>query len=191
MTTGEVNKNIAQNLTYLRESRGISRKDLAARAAIMEVALSETAIRRIEDGSRPMRADEAAAIASIFNIPLETFLFESLNTQTPVNRALYAMQDALVAFVTDLKAIEKSGSELLTSTAKLQMAISEYVLVAGLAVSGDELAVMTDNEIARLSRTIDGTRFFSNTETGGALKALAKTKDVIRSCSTVLSLLDG
>lgn len=186
MSVSEVNKNISQNLAYLRESRGVSRNDLSRRAALLDVAFSETAIRRVEDGSRPLRADEAAAISSIFNIEIETLLHESLNTQTPANRALYDLQAAIDSLVSAQSAMEQASGTMVQAHGKAVTALETYVSVAGLVATEEELEATAVEQEKRLPSLPDGTRYFGNKATHDVIYALKQASNSVRHAAGVI-----
>ena len=63
---------VAKNLRWLRESHGLSREQLGSALALHGFDLHDTTVAQIEDGARPLRLNEVAALAAIFRVPVES-----------------------------------------------------------------------------------------------------------------------
>jgi transcriptional regulator with XRE-family HTH domain len=62
--------NFVLRMRLLREARGISQAEIAARVTRMGIALPQQTIARIETGKRTLRLDEAEAIARALGVDL-------------------------------------------------------------------------------------------------------------------------
>jgi transcriptional regulator with XRE-family HTH domain len=63
---------VAKNVRWLRESRGLSQRQLGSDLALHGVGMPDTSVARLEAGARPLRLNEVAAIAALFTVPIES-----------------------------------------------------------------------------------------------------------------------
>jgi transcriptional regulator with XRE-family HTH domain len=62
---------VAKNLRWLRESRGLSQQQLGSDLALHGFGMHYTTVAQVEVGSRPLRLNEVAALAALFQVPIE------------------------------------------------------------------------------------------------------------------------
>lgn len=70
----EVNEIAAAAVRRHRERLGMSQSELARRMAELDMSWHQMTVARTESGDRPLRLDEALALANIFHVPLENLL---------------------------------------------------------------------------------------------------------------------
>jgi transcriptional regulator with XRE-family HTH domain len=63
---------VAKNVRWLRESRGLSQRQLGSDLALHGFGMHVTTVARLEGGARPLRLNEVAAIAALFTVPIES-----------------------------------------------------------------------------------------------------------------------
>ena len=63
---------VARNVRALREGRGISQQQLGSGLFRHGFGMSQMAVAKLEDGAKPLRLNEAAAIAAYFGVPVES-----------------------------------------------------------------------------------------------------------------------
>ena len=64
----DIDANIAANVRAYREARGVSQEDLAARLAEAGFPFSQATVWKVENGQRPVKAAELAALADVLEI---------------------------------------------------------------------------------------------------------------------------
>lgn len=87
MSEIDAENRIGRWVRWARLERGWSQRELAERLAPLGFKVDPSAITRLEKGRRPIRVDEAVAIANVFGVSMETML-------SPVNfysKAAYAL----------------------------------------------------------------------------------------------------
>jgi transcriptional regulator with XRE-family HTH domain len=83
---------VAKNLRWLRESRGLSQEQLGSDLALHGFGMHYTTVAQVEFGARPLRLNEVAALAALFQVPIESLWQERAETpderegQTPDER---------------------------------------------------------------------------------------------------------
>ncbi|MFD5218061.1 helix-turn-helix domain-containing protein [Streptomyces tendae] len=82
--------NFVLRMRLMREARGISQAEVAARVTRMGVPLPQQTIARIETGKRSLRLDEAAAIARALNVELP----DLMSAPVEVRNARKQLQEA-------------------------------------------------------------------------------------------------
>jgi len=187
MGLSAVNQNASKNVLYLRELRNLSRKELAERAALFDVALSETAIRRIEDGSRPLRADEAAAISEIFNIDLQELLYQSLEGQDPLKKSIHALREGVSKLETADAAFSQSAKDLVRARADVMMSLIRYSEFAHIRVDGDELETLPQTVREGATTLPNGMVILADSEASRAIKALDRNLEAYRAAVSLRS----
>ncbi len=182
-----VNENASKNLLYLRELRHLSRKELAERAALFDVALSETAIRRIEDGSRPLRVDEAAAISEIFNIDLQELLYQSLGGQDPLKKSIHALREGVSKLETADETLSQSAKDLIRARGEVMMSLIQYSEFADIRISDDELETLPQTVREGATTLPNGMVILADSEAFRAIKALNRNLDAYRAAVSLRS----
>lgn len=97
----------AENLRKLREERGLSRQGLINAMEDFGLSLHSTTLRRIEDGSQPMKVNEAAAFAEFFEVSLDQFVSLPIDMKTAkaqidykrINERRHDFESGLSAYV--------------------------------------------------------------------------------------------
>jgi transcriptional regulator with XRE-family HTH domain len=64
----EFNKRVGANVKHYRLARGMSQADLAAQLTVRDFPFHQQAILKVERGTRPLKVEEASAIADIFGL---------------------------------------------------------------------------------------------------------------------------
>ena len=123
MSSNSVDRILARNLLYLRESRGMSRKELAERAAIHGADFSETAIRRAEDAKRPIRASELFALSQVFDVEVNTLMVTDMTGQHPIVQAMARLTEAEQYLEEDLQTLSSIIPHLSGSVTELEKAV--------------------------------------------------------------------
>lgn len=99
---------VAKNVRRLREGRGLSQQQLGTDLFLHGVGMHQTTVAKLEAGSKPLRLNEVAAIASYFVVPIESLWEESgeiLNEHeaadlvTAIEFAEVALAEAHAAFM--------------------------------------------------------------------------------------------
>lgn len=85
--------NFALRMRLLREARGISQAEIAARVTRMGMALPQQTIARIETGKRSLRLDEATAIARALSVDLFDMLSDPVEVRDARNQLKAAEAD--------------------------------------------------------------------------------------------------
>lgn len=123
MSSNSVDRILARNLLYLRESRGMSRKELAERAAIHGADFSETAIRRAEDAKRPIRASELFALSQVFDVEVSNLMLVDMTGQHPIVQAMARLTEAEQYLEEDLQKLSSIIPHLSGSVTELEKAV--------------------------------------------------------------------
>lgn len=63
---------VAKNLRRLRESHGLSQEQLGSDLALHGFGMHYTTVAQLEVGARPLRLNEVAALAALFQVPIES-----------------------------------------------------------------------------------------------------------------------
>jgi transcriptional regulator with XRE-family HTH domain len=63
---------VAKNLRRLRESHGLSQEQLGSDLALHGFGMHYTTVAQVEVGARPLRLNEVAALAALFQVPIES-----------------------------------------------------------------------------------------------------------------------
>lgn len=126
MSSNSVDRILARNLLYLRESRGMSRKELAERAAIHGADFSETAIRRAEDAKRPIRASELFALSQVFDVEVNTLMVMDMTGQHPIVQAMARLTEAEQYLEEDLQKLSSIIPHLSGSVTELEKAVNAF-----------------------------------------------------------------
>jgi transcriptional regulator with XRE-family HTH domain len=63
---------VAKNVCWLRENRGISRKQLGLDLLHHGFGMDERTVLELESGEKPLRLNEIAVIAAYFNVPIQS-----------------------------------------------------------------------------------------------------------------------
>ncbi|MFC5999352.1 helix-turn-helix domain-containing protein [Quadrisphaera sp. GCM10027208] len=63
---------IGGNIRRLREARGLSQRQLCAELVLHGLSWHQTTLSKVEAGDKPLRVNEAAALASYFDVPVES-----------------------------------------------------------------------------------------------------------------------
>lgn len=63
---------MAKNVRRLRDSRGISQKELGAGLTPYGFAMQRRTVAKLEAGTKPLRLNAIAAIAAYFDVPIES-----------------------------------------------------------------------------------------------------------------------
>ncbi|AIK86030.1 hypothetical protein CGLAR1_12535 [Corynebacterium glutamicum] len=71
----------AENLRELRDTSKMSRQTLIEKLRSLGIDMHANSLRRIEEGSQPMKIHEAVAFAQIFKIGLEQFITQPINSE--------------------------------------------------------------------------------------------------------------
>jgi transcriptional regulator with XRE-family HTH domain len=88
---------VAKNVRRLREDRGLSQQQLGSDLAVHGFGMHYTTVAQLEVGARPLRLNEVAAIAALFELPIESLWQddgEMVNTQLARAQAADAEQIA-------------------------------------------------------------------------------------------------
>lgn len=188
MENSELNKNIEKNMSHLREARGLSRKELAERASLFDVSFSETAIRRVEDGSRPMRADELAAVCEIFRVEPRDFMYNDMTDGNSVTNAAYDLKEKEKAFERAISEFQECAQEVLRTHAYLKDSLLSYSQIAGLTVNKDQQKQLSAKAKSNVYRLDDyDLNVIPNKEALRILELLQKDLTFVRLASAVKS----
>jgi transcriptional regulator with XRE-family HTH domain len=93
---GWIDDHFRRRLKEERERRGWRQQDLAEKLAARKVYIHETAIAKIEKGTRYVRIDEAAAFADLFGISTDAMLGRLVRLEIRQARALMLAADTAV-----------------------------------------------------------------------------------------------
>ena len=63
---------VAKNVRWLRESHGLSQEQLGSDLAHHGFGMHYTTVAQVEVGARPLRLNEVAALAALFQVPIES-----------------------------------------------------------------------------------------------------------------------
>jgi transcriptional regulator with XRE-family HTH domain len=63
---------VAKNVRWLRESHGLSQQQLGSDLALHGFGMHYTTVAQVEVGARPLRLNEVAALAALFQVPIES-----------------------------------------------------------------------------------------------------------------------
>lgn len=74
---------VAKSVRRLRESRGISQKELGAGLLPYGFGMQQRTVAKLEAGTRPLRLNEIAAIAAYFDVPIESLWQDDGETLAP------------------------------------------------------------------------------------------------------------
>jgi transcriptional regulator with XRE-family HTH domain len=88
---------VAKNVRRLREDRGLSQQELGSDLALHGFGMHYTTVAQLEVGARPLRLNEVAAIAALFELPIESLWSdgeEMMNRQPAGGQAADAEQMA-------------------------------------------------------------------------------------------------
>jgi len=85
---------VAKNVRWLREGRGLSQQQLGSDLALHGFGMHYTTVAQLEVGARPLRLNEVAALAALFQVPIESLWQEGGET---LNEHEMAAQDERLA----------------------------------------------------------------------------------------------
>lgn len=71
---------MAKNVRRLRQARGLSQQQLGSDLALHGFGMHYTTVAQVEVGARPLRLNEVAAIAALFQVPIESLWQEGGET---------------------------------------------------------------------------------------------------------------
>lgn len=148
----------SENLRELRNTSGMSRRELLEKLQEHGVEMHANSLRRIEDGEQPMKIHEAQAFAAIFNIGLEQFIIQ------PINSEVAKVREALARVLTNRMRIAHLLDSHLSLREKLrgQIEAGEFLPPEQLEASkqlADALALDTSvvGEVEALAKHFGGT----------------------------------
>jgi transcriptional regulator with XRE-family HTH domain len=124
-----IEANFAGNVRTHREARGISQEELAQRMTERGFGFSQATVWKIEQGKRPVKIDEAAALADALGLITWSSLFASPQDA----RHVAAVQAAVAAAQDAYKQLKRDTTRYLQLQEELAMAI-HTAREAGLAV---------------------------------------------------------
>jgi len=85
---------VAKNVRWLREGRGLSQQQLGSDLALHGFGMHYTTVAQLEVGARPLRLNEVAALAALFQVPIESLWQKGGET---LNEHELAFQDERLA----------------------------------------------------------------------------------------------
>jgi transcriptional regulator with XRE-family HTH domain len=85
---------VAKNVRLLRESHGLSQQQLGSDLALHGFGMHYTTVAQVEVGARPLRLNEVAAIAALFQVPIESLWQKGAETS---NEDEMAVEDERLA----------------------------------------------------------------------------------------------
>jgi transcriptional regulator with XRE-family HTH domain len=71
---------VARNVRRLRQGRGLSQQQLGSDLALHGFGMHYTTVAQLEVGARPLRLNEVAALAALFQVPIESLWQEECET---------------------------------------------------------------------------------------------------------------
>ncbi|MBA9002037.1 helix-turn-helix domain-containing protein [Thermomonospora cellulosilytica] len=116
----KVNEIAAAAVRRHRERLGMSQTELAKRMAELDLSWHQMTVARTESGERPLRLDEALALANIFQIPLDSLM-------RPVDENIQREYEAILRMVHHIE--EKANAveeKIAASHARLERTRREY-----------------------------------------------------------------
>lgn len=134
----DIDANIAANVRAYREALGISQEDLAARLAEAGFSFSQATVWKVENGQRPVKAAELAALADL----LEIRGAMSLTLRPGTARHLIDLQQAGAHASTIWHEVKDAAAEYLEAQLNLLVAAYE-AREAGITVTELETAWLT------------------------------------------------
>jgi transcriptional regulator with XRE-family HTH domain len=134
----DIDANIAANVRAYREARGISQEDLAGQLAETGFPFSQATIWKIENGQRPVKAAELAALADA----LEVRSAMTLTRQPDNTRHLIDLQQAAARASSVWHQVKDAATEYLDAQINLLVAAYE-AREAGVTVTELETAWLT------------------------------------------------
>jgi DNA-binding XRE family transcriptional regulator len=63
---------VAKNVRWLREGRAMSQQQLAKGLLAQGYGMNQVTVAELEDGAKPVRLNEVAAMAAFFEVPVES-----------------------------------------------------------------------------------------------------------------------
>jgi len=105
---------VAKNLRWLRESHGLSQVQLGSDLALLGFGMHHTTVALVEGGARPLRLNEVAALAALFQVPIASLWQE--RAETPAERGT-EVQDEREAELQDMReaAARTAGAQQMTA----------------------------------------------------------------------------
>jgi len=76
---------VAKNVRRLRESHGVSQRQLGADLSRHGFGMHQMTVAQLEAGAKPLRLNEVAAIAAYFDVPLESLWHEAFGTLSGID----------------------------------------------------------------------------------------------------------
>jgi len=147
----DIDANIATNVRAYREARGVSQEDLAARLAEAGFPFSQATVWKVENGQRPVKAAELAALADV----LEIRGAMSLTLRPDTARHLIDLQEAGARASAIWHQVKDAAAEYLDAQLNLLVAAYE-AREAGITVTELETAwLSTTPEEAVIQARVD------------------------------------
>jgi transcriptional regulator with XRE-family HTH domain len=92
---------VAKSVSWLRRSRGITQRQLGADLFAMGFGMNQATVAKLEAGAKHLRLNEIAAIATYFEVPLESLWLDDAEALDKiVNERLHAAQVELAERMT-------------------------------------------------------------------------------------------
>lgn len=98
---------IGGNIRRLREARGLSQRQLCVELVLHGLSWHQTTLSKVEAGDKPLRLNEAAAIASYFDVPVES-LWEATEE---VDATIRSAQDEVQASLARERQLRRANEE--------------------------------------------------------------------------------
>jgi transcriptional regulator with XRE-family HTH domain len=89
----DFNKRVGENIQRLRKTKGMSQADLARALTARGFPFQQQGVLKLEGGTRPLRLEEALAIAEIFDAPPGLLLDAPANAATATVQLMQVMAD--------------------------------------------------------------------------------------------------
>jgi len=87
---------VAKNLRWLRESHGLSQVQLGSDLALHGFGMHHTTVALVECGARPLRLNEVAAVAALFQVPIASLWQKRAETPDERDAEIRDMREAEV-----------------------------------------------------------------------------------------------
>jgi transcriptional regulator with XRE-family HTH domain len=86
----DLESTVAKNVCWLRENRGISQEQFGADLYHHGFGMSQLAVAELEAGKKPLRLNEIAAIATYFEVPIQSLWQNAAETASELLAAVEA-----------------------------------------------------------------------------------------------------
>lgn len=108
----------------LRQAQGWSQEELARRMTVAGYSMHQTTIAKLEGGSRPTNVAEVAALAAIFNMPIEALFDDSEAAHLALEAA--SLSHRLAAIADESAALLKRMDEMRAQREALQADVEDF-----------------------------------------------------------------